>query len=48
MKDRQKDIQSRGEIQAFSKVSKLHSGERRNATTETEELSAAGTFALWK
>lgn len=45
MKERQKDIQSREEIQAFSEVSKLHTSVGNNETTETEETKAAGTFA---
>lgn len=39
-----KDIQCHEEIQAFTQVSKLHSDERSNVPTETEEWSGAGTF----
>lgn len=44
MKERQKDIQCCEEIQAFSQVSKLHTGERNNATAETEEWNGTGAF----
>lgn len=46
MKERQKDIQASEEIQACSKVSKLHTGKWNNATTETE-WNGAGTLTLY-
>lgn len=44
MKERQKDIQSCEEIQAFSEVSKLHTGKWNNATAEMEEKNGGGAL----
>lgn len=43
MKKRQKDIQSCEEIQAFSEVSKLHTGKWNNSSTEMEKWNGAAT-----
>lgn len=48
MKERQKDIQCCEETQAFSKVSKLHTGKWNNATAKTEEKIEGGALTSFK
>lgn len=46
-KKRQKDIEILWRKSKLSEVSKLHTGEWNNASTEMDEWNAAGTISQW-